>query len=63
MKVAYLKDIGGNGACVLETAWETKCSIQPTVTERKEKSVCVCVYLCLCVSVCVCVCVCVSVCV
>ena len=61
MKVAYLKDIGGNGACLLETAWETKCSIQPTVTERKEKSVCVCVSVCvcLCVSVFVCVCLCV----
>ena len=44
MKGAYLKDIGENCACLLETVWETKCSIQPTVTER-EKCVCVCVYL------------------
>ena len=53
MKVAYLKDIGGNCACLLETVWETKLSIQPTVDRKKKVCVCVCVCLCVCVCVCV----------
>ena len=52
MKVAYLKDIGGNCACLLETVWETKLSIQPTVDRKKKVCVCVCVSVCVCLCVC-----------